>query len=98
MPRWERRHLARSGRVLALIYAAALVVTCSALIVVSGWSTQPSGWAALRGSLRGLILAGLAGIGAVGCLSMGFDRRIPAGGWLVGCLPAVVRAVWILIP
>jgi hypothetical protein len=97
MRRWERRHLARSGRVLALVYAVALVLACAALIALSGWSSSEStGWAALRGALRGLILAGVTGVGAVGCLSMAFDRRIPAGVWLIGLLPAVVRAVWIL--
>ena len=97
MRRWDRRHLATSGRVLALVYAGALVVACAALVALSGWSAETTGWAALRGALRGLILAGLAGVGAVGCLSMAFDRRIPAGVWLIGLVPAVVRAVWILV-
>ena len=96
MGRWERRHLSTSGRVLALIYGLALVVACVAFVVLIGWTTESTRWTTLRGSLPGLSIAAIAGVGAVGCLSMAADRRIPAGLWLIGLLPAVVRAVWIL--
>ena len=97
MGSWERRHLAASGRVLALIYALALVVACAAFVIVSGWTTESTRWATLRGSLPGLGIAAIAGIGAVGCLSMAADRRLPAGLWLLGLLPAVGREIWIVV-
>jgi hypothetical protein len=94
---WERRHLTPSGRALALIYALALVAACGTFVVLAGWTTESTRWTSLRESLPGLGIAAIAGIGAVGCLSMAADRRIPARLLLVGLLPAVGRALWIVV-
>ena len=97
MDGWERRHLTPSGRALALIYALALAGACVTFVVLAGWTTGSTRWTSLRESLPGLGIAAIAGIGAVGCLSMAADRRIPAGLWLLGLLPAVGRALWIVV-
>ena len=97
MTAWERRRLARSGRVLALVYGSVLVLACSAFALLTLWADGPSGWARIGDSIPALLVISLCGVGAVGCASMAFDRRIPAALWLVGLVPALITAVVLLV-
>jgi hypothetical protein len=97
MAPWERRHLARSGRVLALIYGCVLAVVCFAFVVLAGWPDGRSGWTRLGNSIPALLIISLCGVGVVGCASMALDRRIPAGTWLIGLVPAVCLAAYLLL-
>ncbi|GAA3156508.1 hypothetical protein GCM10010531_04800 [Blastococcus jejuensis] len=97
MAAWERRRLARSGRVLALVYGTVLAIACSAFVVLTGWADGRSGWARLGDSIPALLLISLTGVGAVGCASMALDRRLPAGLWLIGLAPAIGTAVHLLL-
>lgn len=97
MTSWERRRLTRSGRILALVYGCVLALACFAFVILAG-SVDRSGWTALGGAIPALLVISLSGVGAVGCASMALDRRIPASLWLLGLLPAVGAAVWIVLP
>jgi hypothetical protein len=97
MAAWERRHLARGGRVLAGVYGCVLGLACSAFVILAGWVDR-TGWAALGNAIPALIVISLSGVGAVGCGSMAMDRRLPAPMWLLGLLPALGTAVWIVLP
>ncbi|UOY00922.1 hypothetical protein [Blastococcus sp. PRF04-17] len=95
MAPWERRHLALSGRVLAPVYGCVLAAFCAGFVVLSAWGAG-AGWSGLRGSVPGLIVTSLTGMGAVACAGMALDRRMPVGWCLLGLAPAVAAAVWIV--
>lgn len=97
MAAWERRRLAWSGRVLALIYGGVLAIACATFVILTGWRSGHPGWGRLADSLPALLVISLCGIGAVGCASMALDRRMPAGLWLVGLAPAAGTAVHLLL-
>lgn len=97
MAAWERRRVARSGRVLALVYGAVLAVACFAFVVLTGWADGRSGWTRVGDSVPSLLLISLTGVGALGCASMALDRRLPPGTWLLGLVPALGTAVHLLL-
>ncbi len=97
MAAWERRHLTRSGRVLALVYGSVLAIACFAFVLLTGWADGASGWARLGDSIPALLVVSLTGIGAVGCASMALDRRMPVRLWLVGLVPAIGTAGYLLL-
>jgi hypothetical protein len=97
MAAWERRRLARSGRVLALVYGCVLAVACSAFVFLVLAADGPSGRPRLGDSIPALLVISLCGVGAVGCASMALDRRIPPPLWLVGLVPALGTAVVLLL-
>lgn len=97
MSAWERRRLTRSGRVLALVYGSVLAIACLGFAVLAGWADGHSGRARLASSVPALLVISLCGIGAVGCASMALDRRMPAGLWLIGLVPAASTAGYLLL-
>lgn len=97
MAAWERRRLARSGRVLALVYGGVLALACAAFALLTVAADEPAGGAGIGDSIPALLVISVCGVGAVGCASMGFDRRIPPALWLVGLVPALITAVVLLV-
>lgn len=97
MGTWERRHLSRSGRVLAVLYGSALALACLAFAVLAGWAGGRSGWGRVASSVPALLVISLCGLGAAGCASMALDRRVPAAWLLLGLVPALGTAAVLLL-